>query len=103
MIKGNIENLVKEALEICTKGKDGVHVSIDVDLIDPHDAPGVSVKAKDGIKKELAFEILKCLLKEKNLIKSIDLVEFNKDKDKDDVTYEITKKMLEMIINEYKH
>ena len=103
LIKGNIENLVKEALEICTKGKDGVHVSIDVDLIDPHDAPGVSVKAKDGIKKELAFEILKCLLKEKDLIKSIDLVEFNKDKDKDDVTYEITKKMLEMIINEYKH
>ena len=103
LIKGNIENLVKEALEICTKGKDGVHVSIDVDLIDPNDAPGVSVKAKDGIKKELAFEILKCLLKEKDLIKSIDLVEFNKDKDKDDVTYEITKKMLEMIINEYKH
>lgn len=103
LIKGNIENLVKEALGICTKGKDGVHVSIDVDLIDPHDAPGVSVKAKNGIKKELAFEILKCLLKEKNLIKSIDLVEFNKDKDKDDVTYEITKKMLEMIINEYKH
>ena len=103
LIKGNIENLVKEALEICTKGKDGVHVSIDVDLIDPNDAPGVSVKAKDGIRKELAFEILKCLLKEKDLIKSIDLVEFNKDKDKDDVTYEITKKMLEMIINEYKH
>lgn len=103
LIKGNIEKLVKEALEICTKNKDGVHVSFDIDLIDPNDAPGVSVKAKDGIRKELAFEILKCLLKEKDLIKSIDLVEFNKDKDKDDVTYEITKKMLEMIINEYKH
>ena len=79
-----------------------MHVSYDLDVIDPKVAPGVSVKAIDGINKEEAYEILDELISNKDAINSLDLVEFNPDNDIDDKTKEIALHILEKYIKEKK-
>ncbi|MBO6145448.1 MAG: arginase [Bacilli bacterium] len=90
--------MTKKAIEIASKDVDGLHISYDIDVIDPQDAPGVSVPAISGIKKEEAYIILDELLKYKN-IKSMDVVEFNPLKDIDDKTKIIADHIVNEIIN----
>ena len=45
------------AFNVASNGVDKVHVSYDIDVIDPEIAPGVSVKAVNGISMEEAYEI----------------------------------------------
>lgn len=89
---------MKQAFEI-VKDVD-LHVSYDLDVIDPKIAPGVSIKAPDGINKEEAYEILDELIKEKDKIKSFDLVEFNPEQDIDNKTEEIATYILDKVIKE---
>ena len=91
-------DIMKKAFEIALNNTDGIHISYDVDVIDPNIAPGVSVKAKDGIDEEEAYEIADFLVKEKESIKSIDLVEFNPLEDKNNVTHEITENVLDRLL-----
>jgi len=96
------KNIMKQAIEIAKNNTDGIHISYDLDVIDPKIAPGVSVKANDGITEKEAFEILDEIIKNKELIKSFDLVEFNPDYDIDNKTEIIANKILENLINEIK-
>lgn len=96
------ENIMKQAIKIAKNNTDGIHISYDLDVIDPKIAPGVSVKAKDGITEKEAFEILDEIIKNKELIKSFDLVEFNPDYDIDNKTEIIANKILKNLINEIK-
>lgn len=91
-------DIMKKAFEIALNNTDGIHISYDVDVIDPNIAPGVSVKAKDGINEKEAYEIADFLVKEKERIKSIDLVEFNPLEDKNNVTHEITENVLDRLL-----
>lgn len=100
--KYGVVNVIKKAIKIAMQNTDGIHVSYDIDVIDPKIAPGVSVKAKNGINVLEAKEILNELLNQKNKIKSIDLVEYNPDFDIDNKTYNITSSLLEEIINKLK-
>ena len=45
--KYGVEAMFKKAIEIATNGTDGVHISYDLDIIDPKIAPGVSIPAID--------------------------------------------------------
>lgn len=100
--KYGVENIMKEAIQIASTNTNGFHVSYDLDVIDPSLAPGVSVKAKDGISVTVAEEILNQLLKSKEHIKSFDLVELNPEKDIDNKTLTIAETLLEKLINEIK-
>ena len=100
--KYGVENIMKEAIQIASTNTNGFHVSYDLDVIDPSLAPGVSVKAKDGISVTIAEEILNQLLKSKEHIKSFDLVELNPEKDIDNKTLTIAETLLEKLINEIK-
>ncbi len=97
--KYGVKEIIDKAFQIVS-GLRGVHISYDLDVIDPVIAPGVSVKASCGINKEEAFEILEELLKRKELITSFDLVEFNPLLDKDNKTKEIAEHILERVIKE---
>lgn len=77
-----------------------VHVSYDLDLIDPLDAPGVSVPEIDGIKKKQAYEIVDCLKKYQQRITSFDLVEYNPTFDKNDKTLKIAVDILNKFMND---
>lgn len=100
--KYGIQHVVDKAIEIASKDVDGIHISYDIDVIDPKDAPGVSVPAVSGITKEDAYEILNNLLKYDN-IKSMDVVEFNPKRDIDNKTKEIADTIVNTIINNIKN
>lgn len=53
--------VMEETLRIVTDGTDGVHLSLDLDGLDPHDAPGVGTPVVGGItyrEGHLAMEML---------------------------------------------
>ena len=70
----------------------------DLDVIDPLVAPGVSVKANDGINEREAYKIMDELLDRIDKIKSFDLVELNPDNDIDNKTKIIAENILEKLI-----
>lgn len=101
-----LEVVVEEAFRIATERTKGVHVSFDLDLLDPEIAPGVSVPEFNGISEEDALEINKLILKHMDKIVSYDLVEFNPLRDRDRKTEQIALNLLAQIIrgveNKYK-
>lgn len=100
-----LEAVIEEAFRIATERTKGVHISFDLDLIDPEIAPGVSVPEFDGISEEEALEINKLILKHLDKVVSYDLVEFNPLRDKDRKTEQIALNLLAQIIKgvENKH
>lgn len=97
--KYGAEAMFKKAMEIASNGTDGVHISYDLDVIDPKIAPGVSIPAVDGINLDEAYKIAD-LISEKisdDTVKSLDLVELNPLLDKDKVTEKIAVEILERI------
>ena len=93
-----IKTVIEKAFDIANKNTNGVHISYDLDLIDPKIAPGVSVPEENGISKEEALNIINEVLTYKENIKSIDLVEFNPLNDINKQTELIAKNILEKII-----
>ena len=89
--KHGVENICERAFEIAKNGTSGVHISYDIDLIDCKLAPGVSIPVLNGINEEEAYEIVDEIIKNKDAVKSVDIVEFNPLRDKNKVTENITK------------
>jgi len=94
-----IDIIMKKAMDIALDGTNGVHISYDIDVIDPKIAPGVSIPAKDGITEEEAYFILDEVIKYKNDIKSFDLVELNPTKDIDHKTENIVVNLLDKLVS----
>ncbi|WP_347552704.1 arginase [Pseudalkalibacillus hwajinpoensis] len=68
--------VMEEAIEYVSKGTDGVHLSLDLDGLDPHDAPGVGTPVLGGIsyrESHLAME----MLAESDILTSAEFVEVN--------------------------
>jgi len=71
-----MRDVVTEALEIASAGTAGIHLSFDLDVVDPEDAPGTGTPVQGGItyrEAHLAME----MLGERADIVSVDLVEVN--------------------------
>jgi arginase len=71
-----MSRVMDEALDIVTRGTDGVHLSLDLDALDPHDAPGVGTPVIGGIsyrESQLAME----MLAERCILTSAEFVEVN--------------------------
>lgn len=95
-----MDYVYSKAFEIAAIGTNGIHISYDLDVIDPKIAPGVSIPAKDGINLEDAYCFVNYMLQNKEKIKSIDLVEFNPLKDKANSTKKIAETILNRIIKD---
>ena len=54
-----------------------IHISLDIDVLDPSIAPGTGVPEEGGITEGALHELLNFILKNKDIVKSIDLVEYN--------------------------
>ena len=89
--------IMKKAIEIASNNTNGIHVSLDLDVIDPNIAPGVSIPEIDGISDNDMYLIVDEILKYKDLVKSIDLVELNPDLDINNKTKEIALNILKKI------
>lgn len=83
------ESVMRKAIDIACNNTNGIHISYDLDVIDPIIAPGVSVPEDNGINLEEAYEIADIINKNKDLIKSFDLVELNPTFDIDNKTRDI--------------
>lgn len=93
-----IEAVMDEAFKIAGYKTKGVHVSYDLDIIDPKVAPGVSVPEYDGITEEEAMKINEQIIKHMNDILSFDLVELNPLRDINRKTEQIALNILSQII-----
>ena len=88
-IKENgIDIIMKQAFKIAGNNTDGIHISFDLDVIDPNIATGVTVKEKNGINLDETNKITDYIINQNN-IKSFDLVEYNPLNDIDNKTKEI--------------
>ena len=97
--KYGITEMAKKAFEIASSGTNGIHISYDLDCINPQIAPGVSVPAVGGLNLEEAYAFLNEIIKNKEIIKSIDLVEFNPLLDINHKTEKIATYILNELIN----
>ena len=93
-----IDAVMDEAFKIAGYKTKGVHVSYDLDVIDPDIAPGVSIPEFDGISEEEAMKINEYLINHIDDIVSFDLVEFNPLRDIDRKTEQIGLNILAQMI-----
>jgi arginase len=71
-----MEAVTREALDIALDGSAGLHISFDLDVVDPSEAPGVGTPVHGGItyrEAHLAME----MVAESGRLTSLDLVEVN--------------------------
>lgn len=97
--KRGMSAVMEDAIAIATNETEGMHISYDLDVIDPKICPGVSVPAVDGINLDEAYEAVDSIIKHKAKLKSLDIVEYNPERDIDNKTKNIAKTILESIIN----
>lgn len=93
-----IEAIMDKAFKIAGYKTKGIHISYDLDIIDPDVAPGVSVPEVCGISENEAITINEYIIKHIDEVVSYDLVELNPLKDIDGKTEKIALKLLEQII-----
>ena len=96
-----VKRVMDEAFKIASNGTNGVHISYDIDVIDPKIAPGVSVPAINGINLDEAMAIVDELINNKDKIKSMDLVEFNPTRDIENKTKNIALDILKKVIKNF--
>lgn len=71
-----MKEVVSRGIEIASRGTDGIHVSFDLDVLDPAEAPGVGTPVAGGItyrEAHLAME----LMADSGRLLSMDMVEVN--------------------------
>ena len=95
-----VDYVMDKAYEIASNGTNGIHISYDIDVIDPEIAPGVSVKAINGINEDEAYNIMKYIKNRKDAIKSLDVVEYNPLEDINKVTLNISWNLLNIFFDE---
>lgn len=93
-----IEAVMEEAFKIASYKTKGVHVSYDLDVIDPDVAPGVSIPEFDGITEDEAMQITESIVAHMKDIVSFDLVEFNPLRDQERKTEQIAINILSEIL-----
>lgn len=99
--KHGVKEICKKAFEIASNGTNGVHISFDLDLIDPSVAPGVSVPAEDGLTLEETNNLVDEITKYSRIIKSADLVEYNPIFDIDEKTKLLAQNILKKWIEKF--
>ncbi|WP_267640061.1 arginase [Haloarchaeobius amylolyticus] len=75
-----IAEVVDQALEIATAGVDGIHVSLDLDWLEPNEAPGVGTPVHGGVTyREAHYALERVAEYDRNhdVLRSMELVEVN--------------------------
>ncbi|WP_049987415.1 arginase [Halobellus rufus] len=71
-----IASVAEDALDVATDGTEGVHVSLDLDWLDPREAPGVGTPVRGGVTYREAHAALETVA-ERDCLRSMELVEVN--------------------------
>ncbi|KAB1188390.1 MULTISPECIES: arginase [Haloferax] len=71
-----ITEVTQDALDVATSGTDGIHVSLDLDWLDPREAPGVGTPVRGGATYREAHAAMELVAKS-DALRSLELVEVN--------------------------
>lgn len=93
------QTVLQEAIAQVTKNTGGYGVSLDVDVIDPSDAPGVGSPEPGGIFGAELLQGLRLLQGDERL-KAFEMVEFNPHRDVDQKTERLCHKILSTVLEE---
>lgn len=74
--RNGMGNIVEEAIEIALSQTDGIHISFDMDVVDPMYAPGVGTPVRGGINYREAHLIME-MIADSGKLTSLDIVEIN--------------------------
>ena len=83
--KRGISNVMQEALSLAGKASDGIHLSLDMDALDPVHAPGVGTPVRGGLTYREAHMIMELIAESGHLI-GMDVVEVNPILDRENAT-----------------
>jgi len=89
-------SVLKEAIEKVKKHTYAFGISLDIDAIDPEDAPAVDVPEEKGIHLDALQEGWAAVINDKKLV-ATEIVEFNPLKDKNQRTEKLIVSLLEML------
>lgn len=74
--KIGLPEIIRRAVEIAGDGTAGIHISFDMDVITPEEAPGVGTPVHSGLSAREAFLAMEMLYESQRVI-SLDMVEVN--------------------------
>lgn len=94
-INSNMQGTLEKVSEFLSRFKQ-IHISLDIDVLDPSIAPGTGVPEKGGITEEALCEIIS-LIRGEGKVLSIDLVEYNPLLDIDSRTDRIVQRLVKML------
>ncbi len=80
-----ISNVMSEALTLAERASDGIHLSLDMDALDPVHAPGVGTPVRGGLTYREAHMIMELVADSGRLI-GMDVVEVNPILDRENAT-----------------
>lgn len=89
-------DVMTEAIRIATDGTDGIHLSLDLDALDPMFAPGVGTPVNGGVTYREGHLAMEMLASSKAIV-SVDCVEVNPILDKQNQTAVMAVQLLESL------
>ncbi|MEW9670552.1 arginase [Ammoniphilus sp. 3BR4] len=89
--------VIEEAIQIVSANTDGVHLSFDVDSLDPAEAPGTGTPVRGGVNYREAHLALE-LMHESGIITSAEFVEVNPTLDKENRTSRLTVELIASLL-----
>ena len=93
IVKYGIVHIMNMAFEEIFKDCDGIHLSFDVDVLDPLIAPGTGIASKGGLNyREIAY--IMNYIGHLNIVRSIDIIEINPLRDVRNQTSELAIELL---------
>jgi arginase len=92
--RSGMKSVMTDAIMIASrKGADKIHVSLDMDIVDPQDAPGVGTPVRGGVtyrEAHLAME----MIYEARVMRSLEVVEVNPILDQQNTTAELAVELI---------
>jgi len=89
--------IMQEALEIVTKGTAGFGISLDIDSIDPIDAPATDVSEPGGIRAKELCEALPIAARSPHLL-GVEITEFDPHRDIEQKTEKLIPKLMTALV-----
>ena len=84
-----VTDVVDEALSVATDGTEGLHVSLDMDWLDPTEAPGVGTPVRGGVSYREAHVAMEYVANYGDVLRSFEFVEVNPILDQHNETAEL--------------
>jgi len=84
--------VTEDALDVASAGTDGIHVSLDLDWLDPKEAPGVGTPVRGGVTYREAHSALETVAERdeaESVLRSMEVVEVNPILDEHNETAEL--------------